>query len=118
MQIADFDAVVVQIFGQVFGHFFGQGRYQNPLALGDDLAAFFHEVVNLVFNRTHDANRIGKPGRANDLFDEAAAALFQLPVAGGCGDKNRLTAHGVPFVKLQRSVVNAGRQTEAIIGQG
>ena len=114
MHVADFDAVFVQVFGQVFRHFLGQGGYQHPFAFQDGFAAFFHQVVNLVFDRADQADGVGQPGRADDLFDENAFALFHFPVAGSGGNEYGLRPHAVPFLQFQRPVVKAGGQAEAV----
>ena len=49
--------------------------------------------------------------------DKDAAGLLDFPRAGCGGDEDRLRAHGVPFLELQRAVVHAGGQAEAVLGQ-
>ena len=67
--------------------------------------------------RAHIDRRIDQAGRADDLLDERAAGLLQLPAAGRRRDVHRLRPHGVPFLEAQRAVVHAGGQAEAVLGQ-
>ena len=117
MQIPNLNPVFLKIFGQIFRHLFRQRRNQRPLALGNHLAAFRHQIVNLVFHRLDHADRIHQPRRADNLLGKHAVALFQFPVAGRRRNENRRRAEPVPFLKLQRPVVHARRQSEPVISQ-
>src|SRR5690606_21684288 len=61
---------------------------------------------------------VDQAGGADDLFGEDAAGLVQLPGAGGGRDEDGLGPHGVPFLELQRAVVDGGGEAEAVLGQG
>ena len=117
VQVAHPQAGLVQVLGQVLGHALGQRRGQHPEALGGGVPALGHQVVDLGFDRTHDADRVDQPGGADHLLDEDAAGLRQLPGPGGGRDADRLRPHGLPLLELERPVVDAGRQAEAVIGE-
>ena len=118
MHVADLQPRLMQVFGEVFRHPLGQCRDQDAIALGGDGPAFGDQIVHLLGDRADIALRVDQAGRADHLFGEDAAGLFQFPFARGRGDEDRLRPHGIPFREFQRPVVDAGRQAEAVIRQG
>ncbi len=58
-----------------------------------------------------------KAGRADDLLDNDATGLAQFVVGGGCRNIDGLQILTGEFLKLQRPVVEGGRQAEAVIDQ-
>ena len=118
VHIAHADALLMHIFGEVFGHAFGERCDQRAIALQGRFATFGNEVIHLIFHRADDDGRVDQPRGADDLFGEHAACAFHFPFAGGGGDIDRLRAHCVPFFKPQRAVVDARWQAETIFGQG
>ena len=118
MHIAHAHALFVHIFCQVFGHAFGQRGDQHAVAIGGDATDFIQQIIDLHFDRADFNLGVQQASRADDLFGEYAARLFQLPALGRGGHENRLRPHRVPFLELQRPVVHAGRQTEPVFGQG
>ncbi len=118
MQIADFEIVLRQVFGEVFGHFLGQRGDEHPALLCHNLAAFGHEVVDLMRGRADFHRRINEAGGADDLFgDFVVSDLFELPWRRGGGDEDGLAAHCAPFLEFQRAVVDGGGQAEAVLDQ-
>jgi hypothetical protein len=81
-------------------------------------ANLVQQVIDLHLDRADFDLRVDQAGGADDLFGEGAAGLFQLPRRRGGGDEDRLRAHRIPFLELQRAVVHAGGQAEAVFGQG
>ena len=81
------------------------------------LAHFVEQIIDLRVDGADFDRRVEQAGGADDLFGEHAAGLLHLPRGGGGGDEDRLRAHGVPFLELQRAVVHAGGQAEAVFGQ-
>ena len=67
MDVADLEASLVQVLGQVLGHAPGQGGDQDAPAAGHQAAALADQVVDLAVGRPDDADRIDQPGRANHL---------------------------------------------------
>jgi hypothetical protein len=118
MEIAHPDPGLVQIFGQILGHALGQRGDQHALALVGAGPAFGEQVVDLAVHRAHVADRIDQPRGPDHLLDEDAAGALQFPVAGGRRDEHGLAPHDVPLLELQRPVVDAGGQPEAVLGQG
>ena len=117
MHVAHANALFVHIFGQVFGHSLGQGRDQRAVAIGGNLAHLVQQVIHLHLDGPDFDLGIQQAGRADDLFGENAARLFDFPRGGGGGNKDRLRPHGIPFLELERAVVHAGRQAEPVFGQ-
>src|SRR5208337_3639335 len=118
VHVAHPDPVLVQVFGEVFGHALGQGGDQSAVTALRDLLGLAHEVVDLAAGGADLDRRIDEAGRANDLLDEDAAGLFELPVPRRRRDADRLWPHRLPFLEAQRPVVHAGGQAEAVFGQG
>ena len=58
--------------------------------------------------------RVDQPGRPDHLLGEDAAGLLHLPRAGRRRDEDGLGPHRVPFLELQRPVVQRRGQAEAI----
>ena len=68
--------------------------------------------------RAHLDRRVDQAGGADDLLGEDAAGLLHLPGAGRGRDVHGLRPHGVPLLEVERAVVHAGGQAEAVFGQG
>ena len=85
---------------------------------GGDLAHLVEQVVDLHRHRADLDRRVDEAGRADHLLGEDAAGLVDLPGRGGGRDEDRLRAHRVPLLELQRAVVHAGGQAEAVLGEG
>ncbi len=117
MHVAHPDAVLVEILGQRLGHLLGQRRHQHALALQGAVAAFRHEVVDLVLHRPDETDGIDQAGGPHHLLDEDAAGALELPRARRRRDADRLAAHRVPLLEFERPVVDAGRQAEAVLGE-
>ena len=118
MHVAHADALFVHVFGKVLGHALGQHRDQRTITGLRHLAHFADEVINLGAGRTDFDRRVDQAGRADDLLDEHAAAFVEFPAAGRGRDRDGLRSHGIPLFKAQRPIVHAGRQAEAVFGQG
>ncbi|MNX88672.1 hypothetical protein D3C86_1206500 [compost metagenome] len=122
VHVADLHPLLVHVFGQVLGHLLGQGGDQGAVARAGGGLDLVDDVVDLVTGGAGDGadldRGVDQAGGADDLFDEDAAGALHLPRAGGGGDEDRLGPHGVPFVELERAVVDAGGQAEAVLGQG
>ena len=108
----------MQIFRQILGHPLGQRGDQCPVSIRRNAPDLIQQIVDLHLHRPDLDLRIQKAGRADDLFGKDAAGLLHLPIAGGGRDIDRLRAHCVPFLELQRAVVHAGRQAEPMFRQG
>ena len=83
-----------------------------------DLADLVEEVVDLHRDRADLDRRVDEAGRADHLLGEDAAGLVELPGRRGGRDEDRLRAHRVPLLELERAVVHAGGQAEAVLGEG
>ena len=118
VHVAHADALLVQVLGQVLGHALGQHGDEGAVAGGGDLAHLVEQVVDLHRHRADLDRRVDQAGGADHLLDEDAAGLLDLPGGGGGGDEDRLRAHRVPLLELERAVVHAGGQAEAVLGEG
>ena len=117
MNVPAADSHPVEIFIELFGHSFGQGRHQHPLVrFGADFD-LLDQVVDLVQRRTHLHRRIDQPGRADKLFDHRTLRFDQLVVGRRGAHIDHLIFERFEFVELQRSVVQRGRQPVAVIDQ-
>ena len=104
MHIAHANAVLREIFCQIFGHFFSQRGDQSPLALrgrGVDLA---DQIVDLPFNRADEDLRVKKSRGADELLGNVGRVLA-LVVAGRCRDEDRLMNLGFELIEFERSVI-------------
>ena len=116
MEVLHAHAAIRQVGGQVLGHALGQRGDQHPLALVHALADLLQQVVDLPLGGLDDDPRIDQAGGADDLLDDAVAALhLVVPRSGGQVD-------GLPDAVLElgegeRPVVQGGRQAEAVIDQ-
>ena len=117
VHVAHANALLVQIFGEVFRHAFCQHGDQRAIAGLRGGADFADEIVDLRARGADVDRRIDQAGRADHLLDEHAAAFVQLPAARRRRHRDRLRAHHVPFLEPQRTVVHAGGQAEAVFGQ-
>ena len=118
VHVAHAHALFMHIFGKIFCHLLGQGGDQGAIALSRHFAAFGDQIVDLGVHGPDLDWGIDKSGGADHLFGEDAAGALHLPGAGRGPHKDRLRAHRVPFLELQRTVIDAAGQTKAIFGQG
>ena len=70
VQVADAEAHLEQVVGQVLGHLLGQRRHQRALVAIDAPADLVHQIVDLVARLAHLDLGIDDPGRAHDLLDD------------------------------------------------
>ena len=117
MNVANAQTGFMHVFGQRFGHLLRQGGDEGAIARGGRRLRLGDHVVHLGFGRPDDANRVDQPGRADHLFDEHPIGPRQLPFSRRRGNEDGRGAHRLPFLKLQRTVIGAGRQPKAIFRQ-
>ncbi len=102
MHVADLDARLVQIFGQVLRHALGQRGDERAIALGGGELRFVNKVVHLALDRPHLDRRVDQPGRTDHLLGEDAAGLLHLPRSRRRRDVDGLRTHRLPFVEAKR----------------
>ena len=107
--------VVQQVFRQLLRHPFGQRRDKHALFLlgtHDDLV---HQVVYLVLRGAHVYLRIEQPRRTDKLFHHDPFRLLQLVVGRRGRHVDHLMDKAVELLEAQRTVVEGGREAEAVL---
>src|SRR3954453_24208682 len=89
VQVADLEAHLEQVVGEVLAHLLGQRRHQDALVLVDALADLVHQVVDLVARLADVDVRVDDAGRADDLLDDVVG-VAALVLAGGGADEHHL----------------------------
>jgi hypothetical protein len=83
VDISDFDIALLEVVGEVFGHFLGQSRDEGALILRDASVDFFHEIVNLAFGGADFDFGVEEAGRADDLLGRLRGVLKLVRARGG-----------------------------------
>ena len=116
VHILDLDALFGQKVGQVFGHFLGQGRDEDPFVFrraGVDLA---QQVGHLALDRAHRDERVQQAGGPDDLLRDLRAVL-PLILAGRSRHEHDLVQLRLHLFEFERAVVKRRGQAEAILHQ-
>ncbi len=116
VQVADPDAVLEQVVGQVLGHLLGQRGHQDPLARVGPKPDELHEIVDLPGGGLDHDLRIDQPRRADDLLDDRVR-LTPLVGPRGRRDEQPLTDALQELVEHQGPVVPRRRQPEPVLDQ-
>ena len=116
MHIPDLDSGLLEIAGQIFRHFFGEGGDQHPFLPGGHLVDFADQIVNLPLDGTNFRLGIQQSGGPDDLLHNLPGATA-LVVGGSGGDVDHLVQLSLKLLKIQRPVVKSGWQTEAKVDQ-
>ncbi len=117
MQVAAADAGLVHVLDEILGHALGQHGDQHALAFLRAVLALGDQVVDLLLDGPDDDRRVDQPGRTDDLLDEDALRALHLPRAGRGADERRLRPQRLPFLELQRPVVDRRGQAETELSQ-
>ena len=83
VQVADLEAHLQQVVGEVLAHLLGQRGHQHALVLVDALADLVHEVVDLVARLAHVDLGVDDAGRADDLLDDSLGVRPLVLARGG-----------------------------------
>ena len=75
VQVAHLDAVLGEVFGQIFRHALGQRGDQHAFAHVRAQSHFGHQVVHLVGGGTHFDGRVDQAGRAHHLLHHLPGVL-------------------------------------------
>ena len=117
MDIGAADAVVEQVFRQLFRHALGQGGDQHTLFLFDALLYLLHQVVNLVQAGAYLDDWVQQSGGTDYLFHHDTLTLLQFVFRRGRTHINHLLGHLLELLERKRTVVHGCRQTEAVFHQ-
>ncbi|MBV6417344.1 MAG: hypothetical protein CMLOHMNK_02006 [Steroidobacteraceae bacterium] len=116
VQVAHPHVVLVQVFREVLRHALGERRDQHALVALHAQVDFGQHVIDL---RPHRANldfRIDEPGGTHHLLDR----LRRMPLLvrpRRRGHEDHLRRDRLPFLELERPVVERRRQPEAVFDQ-
>ncbi len=103
-----------QILRQFFRHALSKCRDEYSLLPFCPLQYLFKEVIDLVFRRSDDDFGIEQPCRTDDLLHHDTLCLAQFVVCRSGGNVDCLVQHLIKLLEFQRSVVESGRQSEAV----
>src|SRR5262249_20136962 len=117
MEVADANTELGIIFGEILGHFLGEGGNGDALTASCSQANLVEEVIDLTADRADLDFGIDQAGWSDDLFDEFSGGLGQLIGAGSGGDENELAHSVFPLLEIERSIVHRRRQPESVFDQ-
>ena len=80
MHIAHANTLLVQIFGQVLGHAFGEGCDQRAKAISSDFADFIQQIIDLHFYGPNLNLGIQKSGGPDHLLGKNAPRTLNFPI--------------------------------------
>ena len=113
VEVADFNAGVEEVVGEVFGHFFGEGGDEDAFVFGGSGADFTNEVVDLAGGGFDGDFGVDESGGSDDLFDVFAAGCCEFVAAGGGGHVDGLADAFFEFFPGEGPVVEGGGEAEA-----
>ena len=113
VEVADFDAGVDEVVGEVFGHFLGEGGDEDAFVFSGAGADFADKVVDLAGSGFDGDFGVDEPGGADDLFDVFAAGGCEFVAAGGGGHVDGLANAFFEFFPGEGPVVEGGGEAEA-----
>ena len=117
MEIFDAHSEVGEVVGEPFRAFFGERGDDGPCSERGVFTDLFHHIVHLIGERTDLDLRIKKPGRAHDLFHNLVPRKFEFVIGRRRGNVDGIARDLRKFFEFQRTVVQCGRQTEAVFDE-
>ena len=116
VQVADLDAVLVQVFGEVFCHALGERGHQHALLGRDPQVDLREQILDLRTHRAYLDLRVDQPGGTHHLLDHLPGPA-KLEWRWRGRDVDGLRLDPLELVEAQRPVVQRGRQAEAVLDQ-
>ncbi|CCX41509.1 unknown [Clostridium sp. CAG:1024] len=116
MHVAHANAHAVEVFRQVFRHALCERGHKRAKPPFRQHAHLGEQVVDLPRDRAHADLGIQKTRGANDLLRHLRG-LGQLIVAGRRGHADHLRDAAAEFVEFERTVVERGREAEAVFDE-
>lgn len=105
----------VEIFGELLGHAFGDGRDEYLVVVAYPLVDLLQQVIDLVVRDPHFEWRINQSCRPDQLFDDHSFALHQF-VVGRCGAHvDRGADQLFELLEAERPVVFGCGKTEPVL---
>ena len=86
MYVVAAHSVLLQIFGKLLGHSFGECGYKHALVAFASLLYLLHKVVDLIGTGTYLYYGVEQAGWANNLLNNDSFALLQFIVIGRGAD--------------------------------
>src|SRR5690606_24019325 len=111
-------AELAVVVGEVLRHALRERGAEDALVLRGTVADLDEEVVDLAADGTDLGDGVHEAGGTDDLLDERAAGLLELPFAGRRGDVDARVDVPLELLELQRAVVERARQAEAVLDEG
>ena len=117
VQVPYSDALLLQVFREVFSHALGKGRYQYALALRGCLVYLADQIVDLSFRRPYLDFRIEQSSRPDQLLGCDSAGSFKLVLRRSSRDIHRLSCQLRELLESERSVIERRWQSESVFDQ-
>ena len=118
MQVTHTHIEIKVVFGEVFGHAFGEGGDQDPFLLFGPDPDFMEYVIDLSEDRTHFDFGIDEAGGTDDQFSVSVPRLFHFIFRGCRRNVEQILRDFLEFRKLQRTIVQRGGKAESMLDQG
>ena len=116
MQILHTDTNLAHILCQIFCHALRQCRNQYFMVICRLLIDLADQIIDLTLHRSNRNLRIKKSRRSDDLLHTHQLMLLLIHIR--CSrNKKHLIDLALKFFKIERSIVQCGRQAKAIIHQ-
>ena len=116
MQVADLDADLREVVGQVLRHLLRQRRDEHALVALDADLDLGEQVVDLALERPDLDLRVEEARRADDLLRDLLG-LLELVLARRRRDVDDLVDARGELLEGQRAVVEGRRQPEAVLDE-
>src|SRR5690606_25975015 len=116
VQIANLDAVLSEVIGQVFGHALGQGGDQYALLELYPFLDLAQQVIDLRRGGPHLHFRVDQTRRSHDLFYDIVRMLFLVRRRGGRYE-DALPHALLELFQFQRTIIHRRRQAEPKLHQ-
>ena len=124
MQVAHPYPQLLIVVGQLLGHPLGQGGHQYPVTFCHGQPYLMQQIIHLACSpffsggRADGDRRIHQTGGADHLLHKDAIGLLQF-IVSRCGrDMHHLIDSGLILLKVERPVIQGGRQPETELNQG
>ena len=116
MQVPNAQALLEQIFTEVFCHLLSKSCNQNSVATFDTVIHHLDKVINLTLRWFHNDLGVNQPSWSHNLLNNALR-LGQFELARSCRHENTLMQTLHHFFESQWTVINGRRQAKTVLHQ-